>query len=209
MRLGRAARRVGQVGALAVATAVAAAACGGDDATLTGYERTPAPEVAGIVLPNLTDDGDDFALRADPGELLLVYFGYTNCPDYCPTTMSDVRLARDELDDELDARIDIAMITIDPDRDLDVLAEYVTGFMADGIALGTADAGELAAAAAPFGAAYSVEEAEDGGEPSVGHSTSLYAVDDNGTLVLTWPFGVEIEQLATDFEILLDRMDDA
>lgn len=198
-----------RIAALAAIATMAITACGGDDPTLSGYERTPAPEVGGIVLPNLTDGGSDFAMRANPGELLLVYFGYTNCPDYCPTTMSDVKLARNELDDELDARLDIAMITIDPDRDLELLPAYVGGFMADGIALGTADAGLLADAAAPFGAAYSVEEADDGGEPIVGHSTSLYAVDENGTLLLTWPFGVGIEELATDFEILLDRVDAA
>ena len=194
--------------AAAVAAAAVLAACGGDDPQLTGYERDPAPEVGGITMPNLTVGGDDFAFRADDGELLVVYFGYLNCPDYCPTTMSDLKLARNRLDDDLAERVDVAMVTVDPDRDLDSLPDYVEGFFPDGIALGSADDVDLELAAAPFGVAYAIDLDEDG-EPLVGHTTSLYAVDDRGVLVLTWPFGVEIDQLATDLEILLDRTGDA
>jgi protein SCO1/2 len=202
-------RAIGKVMALTALTSIVVTACGGDEPTLTGYERTPPPEVGGITLPNLTDGGTDFTLRADPDEVLVVYFGYLNCPDYCPTTMSDLKLARNRLDDDLAERIDVAMVTVDPDRDLELLPEYIGGFFADGIALGTADAGDLASAAAPFGAVYAISLDDETGEPLVGHTTSLYAIDDTGHLALTWPFGVTIEDLAVDLEILLDRADDA
>ena len=98
--------------AATVAALLTVAACGGDEPTLTGYERDPAPEVGDISMPNLTEGGD-FAFRADDGELLVVYFGYLNCPDFCPTTMSDLKLARNRLDDDLADRVTVAMVTVD------------------------------------------------------------------------------------------------
>lgn len=186
------------VGLLLVVTA-----CGGDEPReLAGYRRTPPPEVGEFELPDLADGGAPFALRAEPGELLVVYFGYTNCPDFCPTTLSDVRLARQRLDEP--ERVDVAMIAIDPDRDLPILADYVGGFFEDGHALGTDDPDLLARVAAPFGTTYLVETNEEG-EIEVGHRTDLYAVDDQGRLAITWQFGTEIAELAADMEALLDE----
>jgi protein SCO1/2 len=190
-----------------VAAATAAlllSACGSDAPTLSGYEREPAPEVGSLALPDLTNRGAKFPLQADPGRLLIVYFGYTNCPDYCPTTMSDLRLALRRLDDADAARVDVAMVTVDPARDIPVLPDYIGGFFPDGHALGTDDAALLAEVAAPFGVAYDVS-VNDAGDIEVGHTTSLYAVDDTGHLALTWQFNTPIEDLADDLKILLDR----
>lgn len=176
-----------------------AATAGGE---LAGYARDPAPLVGDYELPDLSNGGAPFALRAEPGELLVIYFGYTNCPDFCPTTLSDVRLARRELDDP--SAVDVAMITIDPERDLPILAEYLGGFFPDdGHALGTDDQALLASIAAPFGTSYEVSTNTEG-EIEVGHRTDLYAVDDQGRLALTWPFGVSKDALAADFRQLLD-----
>jgi protein SCO1/2 len=183
--------------------AAALTACGGDDddsSELAGYRIEPVPEVAGVALPDLTDGGADFSFQADPGKLLVVYFGYTNCPDFCPSTMANVKLARQQLDDP--DRVDVAMVTIDPGRDLDVLPAYVASFVPDAHALGTDDFERLDRAAAPFGVSYEVKQAADG-EIEVSHTTSLYAVDDAGRVVLTWPFGVTIDQLAGDLAQLL------
>ena len=119
-------RRPRSLIALAVAGTLTIAACGGDDSTarpdadreLAGYRRDPAPVVGDLTLPDLTADGEEFAIRADPGEILAVYFGYTNCPDFCPTTLSDLRLATRRMDPADAARVDLAMVTVDPPRDL-------------------------------------------------------------------------------------------
>ncbi len=188
--------------ALVIGLTMAALACGGNDRDLVGFQREPAPVVAEFELPDLSNDGEPFALRAQPGELLLVYFGYTNCPDFCPTTLSDARLARQQLDDP--AQVDVAMIAIDPDRDLPILADYVGGFFPDdGHALGTDDPSLLAQVAAPFGAQYDVTTNDDG-EIDVAHTTQLYAINDAGEIVLTWQFGVSKDELAADLEQLLD-----
>jgi protein SCO1/2 len=196
---------VRRLAAAGLAALVLLVACGGgDDADreLAGYRREPAPEVGGLALPDLTDDGAELPLRAEPGGLLVVYFGYTNCPDFCPTTLSDLRLATRRMSEEDAARIEVAMVTIDPDRDLPVLADYITSFFDDGHALGTTDAALLASVAAPFGVTYDVRTG-DTGEIEVAHTTSLYAIDDTGRLVLTWQFGVPIDDLAADLTALL------
>jgi protein SCO1/2 len=186
-----------------VATTLASlSGCGDAPRELAGYRREPAPVVAEFELPDLSNDGEPFALRARPGELLVVYFGYTNCPDFCPTTMSDVRFARQQLDDP--DLVDFAMVTIDPDRDLPILADYVSGFFPEtGHALGTDDQGLLTSVAAPFGTSFHVDT-DDDGEIEVAHRTDLYAIDDQGRLVLTWAFGVSRDDLAADFRQLLE-----
>lgn len=172
------------------------------DRELTGYRRDPPPEVGALTLPDLARGGEEVALRADEGELLVVYFGFTNCPDFCPTTLSDLRLATKRMTPADAARIDVAMITVDPDRDLPVLADYITSFFESAHALGTDDASRLAEVAAPFGVGYQIDEGPDG-EIEVAHTTALYAIDDEGELALTWQFGVSIDELAADLVQLL------
>lgn len=191
----------------AVAAVAVLAACGGETRELAGYRRDPAPVVGGLSLPDLTADGADFELRAEPGGLLAVYFGYTNCPDFCPTTLSDLRLALRRMDEADAARVDVAMVTVDPERDLPVLAAYVTSFFDDGHALGTEDENRLQAAAAPFGVAYTITRGDGGEIEDVSHTTALYVVDDQGELVLTWQFGVAIDDLAADLDQLLAEED--
>lgn len=192
----------------ALITALALTAGCGDsgapraDGEFAGYRREPPPDVSELALPDVADGGTDFALRAEPGNVLAVYFGYTNCPDFCPTTLSDLRLATRRMDPDLAERVDLAMITVDPERDLPILAGYVTSFFDDAHALGTDDPARLAEVAAPFGAGYGITTAEDG-DVEVAHTTSLYAVDDKGRLVLTWQFGVSIDDLAGDLTRLL------
>lgn len=194
-----------RVGTALIAVALIAGACGGDPPReLSGYRREPAPMVGDITLPDLTADGADMAFQAEPGHLLVVYFGYTNCPDFCPTTLSDLRLATRRMDAAAADRIDVAMVTVDPQRDTPVLADYITSFFDRGHALVTDDPARLARAAGPFGVTYNVEQTADG-SIEVAHTTSLYVVDDTGHLTLTWQFGVPIDDLAADLSQLLEE----
>ena len=174
-------------------------ACGGQR-ELAGYIRTPNPSLSGVTLPVLGVEGVERELVARPDGLLIVYFGYTNCPDVCPTTMQDLRIALREVDEA--ERVDVAMVTVDPERDVPILPDYVTSLFSDGIALGTDDPAQLRAAADIFGASYLVTEAEDG-SIEVAHSGSLYAVDDSGELLITWPFGLDRDELRADIEDLI------
>ena len=187
--------------ALVVATAAfAASSAGCSTREFAGFVREPAPDVSALSLPD-TSTGDDLTFRARPGGLLMVYFGYTNCPDYCPTTMSELKIALRRAGEP--AAVNVAMVTVDPDRDGPILADYVGSFFPGGHALVTYDDALLAEVAAPFGASYLVST-DDDGSVEVAHSTALYAVDDTGQLVMTWPFGIDIDEMAADIKDLLD-----
>ena len=95
------------------------------------------------------------------------------------------------------------MVTIDPDRDTALLADYVGSFVEGGHALATDVAADLRAVADPFGVTYLVET-NASGEIEVAHSPQLYVVDDAGQLALTWQFGVAADDLAGDLEQLLE-----
>ena len=189
---------------LVLAMGLVASACGsGAEYDPAGIVRTPAPDVSDIVLPDITN-GVDMAFVAEPGGVLIVYWGYTACPDVCPTTLAEVRKALREIGDQAEL-VDVAMVTVDPDRDtVEVLPVYVQAFVADGVAVRTEDADVLAAAAEPFGVQYSVTIQDDGWVDVV-HTGFLYAIDDQGMIRLTWPFGIESEDIAADLRMLLDE----
>ena len=200
--------------------ALAFAACGSSDAVsegqsgassdpvLSGVVREPAPVVDVASVPSLTDPGTDVEFKAQPGGLEVVYFGFTNCPDVCPTTLSDYSAALNRLEREEEGStdaIDTVMVTVDPARDLDVLPQYVSSFVPDATAAGTLDDDVLQAAAAPFGVSYDVRTLDDG-TVEVDHSPFLYVVDDQGELVLSWQFGATPTDIASDLDILLDQV---
>lgn len=185
---------------------VTATGCG-DDAPreLAGVQRMPLPRVAGVTLPDVAHGGEAFDFVAPDGGLLIVYFGYTHCPDVCPTTLSDIRSALGKIDGDRAERVALAFATVDPDRDdADLVTGYVQSFVPDAAALRTNDAEELAAAADAFGAVYDVST-NDAGEIDVVHSGFTYVVDDDGHLLVTWPFGVPADDIAGDLDLLFDE----
>ena len=196
---------MGRLRPMLLAAGLVLAACGGSadrPATLAGTVREPAPDVAAVSLPDASTGGT-LAMRGPDNGLLVMYFGFTSCPDVCPTTMSDLRAALRDLDEAERERVEVAMATIDPGRDSgDTLTRYVQTFAPGGHALRTDDADELRGAADAFGADYSVT-AKPGGEPEVSHTAWLYAVDDRGRLRVQWPFGTPSDDIANDLSILL------
>lgn len=196
-------RRMLTAVAVAALAGSALVACGSDPPReLAGFVREPGPAVDQVALPDVSRGGEEFAMRADPGSLLVVYFGFTNCPDVCPTTLADLRAGLRQMDPADAARVDLAMVTVDPDRDLPVLADYAQTFVDGARALGTDDPALLRAAADPFGVDYAVV-IDDDGEIEVGHSSQMFVVDDEGQLVLTWQFGISAEDIGADLEQLL------
>ena len=198
----------GLVGALSLALALILTACSSNGLPvpegLAGMVGTPSIQVGHITLPAVSHDATPLAMAAEPGGLLLVYFGYTSCPDICPTTLGDLRTAMKELGDDID-RIDVAFVTVDPDRDTDeITSRYVQTFFPDAYALRTEDADELASAAAAFGTTYEVVEASNG-TVEVGHTAFLYAISSEGTVLVQWPFGMSSELIRNDLIYLLDK----
>lgn len=180
-------------------------ACAAEDLTLAGMVRDPLPSVGTVSLPDASQGGTEFATIAEEGHILVLYFGYTNCPDVCPTTMADLRRAVATLGDDA-TKIDVAMVSVDPARDDgERLTAYIQSFFSDGHSLRTDDPARLEEAAFAFGAAYEVTETEDG-NIDVAHSAFLYAIDPAGYIQVQWPFGMTSEDIASDLEQLLRRL---
>jgi protein SCO1/2 len=184
---------------------LALVACGSDSSVtheLVGYRPSGEQVVNSVALPDASNGDAPFEFVAPTGGLLIVYFGYTSCPDVCPTTLAMLKSALATLGDDA-SRVSLAMATVDPNRDTgEILTGYVQSFVPTAHALRTDQPDELQAVADSFGAIYSVTTSTDG-RIEVSHSGAMYVVNDQGGVVLTWPFGVVSADVAADLELLL------
>jgi len=179
----------------------------GDD-PVPGIVRDPAPSVTGLsfIESSGSEEREDATLTAPDGGLSLVYFGFLSCPDVCPMTMADIGVARQRLPDEINDRIEVAYITLDPDRDDGPrMLDYLDHFFDDGYrALRAPDDASLRTAAERLGVTYEIEPHEpDDRDYGVTHSAITYLVDDEGTVVRELPFGVSAEEFVTAIEASL------
>jgi protein SCO1/2 len=196
----------------AVASGAIGVACGGeqDERTLTGIVRDDPLRSDGITVTDVTDSGaypaeaDTFELVARPESLLVVYFGFTNCPDICPTSLAELRAALQRIGDDAE-RVDLAMITVDPERDTaEVLNGYVGSFVDRYHVLRPSSPEELEAVENAFLASSSVTKAADG-RVEVSHTATTYVVDENGVVQVELPFGHGVDNLVNDLQVLLDE----
>lgn len=183
----------------------------GADSGFNGVVRTPPLDVASVVLPDVAPgaDGASFALAAPPGGYLVVFFGFTSCPDVCPSTLAALRTATERVAERLGpeeaARVEVAMVTVDPQRDTtEKLNAYIGSFLPSWHALRTDDEAALAAAMAPFGATATKRPTSNPGFYTVDHTSTLFVVDDRGQVVLDLPFGSTPAQIADDLTRLLE-----
>jgi protein SCO1/2 len=191
--------------------ALAFAGCGSDETTgqLNGMTRQPPTKVGDVTLPDVNPDSSDPArpLKGEGDGYLLVYFGFTSCPDVCPTTLADLRLALEGLDDSERERIRVAMVTVDPRRDTaKVLNGYLGYFFPKSgfSALRTTDASRLASVESEFGASHRIGKAKKDGSYDVDHSAQTYAVNSDGVVEVEWPFGTSAQDMRSDIELLLE-----
>ena len=175
-----------------------------------GFRRDDPLQVGNLSMTRAFEDGAElpFTFRAEDGKLLVVYFGFTNCPDLCPTTLADLRSAFRRLPGSEDM-VDVAMVTVDPDRDVpEKLVPYLKSFLADPIALRTEDETVLEKVEAGFLASSSITT-EAGGRVNVSHTAATYVVDSQGEVVLEWPFGIGADGMENDLRLLLADLDPA
>jgi protein SCO1/2 len=132
----------------------------------------------------IDQNGKPFGDSDLKGKWHLVFFGYTNCPDTCPTTLNELSLALDRLGKGRDA-VGIVLISVDPERDTpEVLKSYVESFDAPITALtGSADA--VAQAAKAYRVYYAKHPRADGGY-DMDHSAVIYVMDPEGRFVATF-----------------------
>ena len=146
--------------------------------------------------------GKEVKLSDYRGKLVVLYYGYTFCPDVCPTTLAEVTKAVQALGKKADD-VQVVMITVDPERDTpERLAEYMAFFDPSFVGLsGTPD--QIAAAATPFGIYYQKHEGTPASGYLVDHTATVNVLDREGRMRLVWPFGTEGEAMAADLKQML------
>ncbi len=135
------------------------------------------------------------------GKWLLVYFGYTHCPDACPTALSNIALALADLGAQR-GEVRPVFITIDPERDTSkALKDYVTAFDAPILAL-TGTAAQVAQAAKNY-RVYYAKHPEPGGDYSMDHTSIIYVMDPKGRFTASFTGEDPPEQIAARLKKLL------
>ncbi len=152
----------------------------------------PAPEFT------LTaDTGEPVSLESYRGQVVLMYFGYTFCPDICPASLAELAEAAELLGDKAD-EVQVVMVSVDPARDTpEALREYMDYFDSSFVGLTGTD-GEIRAIADAYGVFYQAEEGSAATGYLVDHLASVFVIDKNGDWVEILSYGTPGEQIARD-----------
>ena len=151
----------------------------------------------------LTDHTGHTRTDADfRGKFLLIYFGYTYCPDICPTDLQQIGLAIDKLG-TAGAAVQPLFISVDPERDTrDVLANYVVLFHPRLIGL-TGTAEQIRAVASAYKVYYAKYKPPEGGDYVIDHTGFIYFMDDAGTYRGFFPPGTSADRMVEIIRPLL------
>jgi protein SCO1/2 len=152
----------------------------------------------------LTDYNGKRVTDADfRGKPTLIYFGYTYCPDVCPTSLLLMQTAVDQLGKDAAQHINMLFITVDPERDTPaVLKDYVTNFGPTIIGL-TGSPDDIAAAAKAYRVYYRKNESKDGSPYLMDHSSIFYLLDKKGRFVKHFTHQSKAEDIAAAIKALL------
>ena len=162
------------------------------NASFNGSVISPPAEAPEIALTG--SSGEQVRLSDFRGKIVLIYFGYTSCPEECPTTLAALRQVRADLGDAA-ADVQVLLVTTDPERDTPQrLSDYLSAFDPTFIGL-TGSGSDLEAVYRDYGVTVM-----DDGET---HSTRVFVVDREGNLVLTLPYGMTPDEILHDLRLLL------
>lgn len=172
------------------------------------------PAFTNLDITGNTQFGSDFSLpdttgqartMADfKGRAVVLFFGYTHCPDVCPTTMAELSQALQKLGDD-GKRVEVLMVTVDPARDTaPLLSEYVSAFNPSFIGLRPADTAQLAKITKDFRVYYAQVPGKAAGEYTMDHTAASYVFDPQGRLRLFARDGQGVDIWVHDLKLLLD-----
>jgi protein SCO1/2 len=196
------------------AVAVAALGAGGlalfdarSPDTTASAEANAQPNERASVVAEFELTGHDGMMRTAEdfrGQWSLVFFGFTNCPDICPTTLAEIAQVMDDLGSRADA-VQPLFISVDSERDRpEALAEYVPQFHPSILGLsGTPE--QIEAAAASFKIFYErvpEETAPDG--YTMGHTSQVFLFDPEGAFVRLYGYGTPAPEITADLRARID-----
>ena len=136
------------------------------------------------------------------GKVVVVFFGYTQCPDFCPTTLAELAQAKKALGAAGD-RVQVVFVTVDPERDTpEILKAYLANFGPDFIGLrGSLE--QTAAVAQEFKVFYAKVPGKAPGSYSMDHSAASFVFDTHGQVRLYVPYGADPKAFAADLRQLV------
>jgi protein SCO1/2 len=168
-----------------------------------GFKNTDITGASyGKELALLDHHGTHRTLADYKGKAVVVFFGYTHCPDVCPTTLAEMKAALARLGEDA-KRVQVLFVTVDPERDTrDVLAQYVPAFDPSFVGL-YGDADTTAKVAKDFKVFYQKVAGSRAETYTVDHTAGSYIFDPQGRLRLYVRYGASPDDLAADLRQLL------
>ena len=190
--------------AAAVVGSLALAGCDRAGTASAGFKAidiTGAEYARNFDLPDA--NGQRRTLADFKGRVTLVFFGFTHCPDVCPTTMIELAEVKKALGPD-GARVQSVFITVDPERDTpELLRAYINNFDPSFVALrGSPE--ETSALAKHFKVFYAKVPSKTGGNYIIDHTAASFVFDANGQIRLYTRYGGGAEALKSDLRLLLD-----
>jgi len=176
------------------------ALCAAADSELKAGVFSPARAAPDFSLRG--SDGAVLKLNRYRGKVVILAFGFTSCPDVCPTTLSTLAATRKKLGDKAD-RLQVIYITVDPETDSPERMRTYLGSFDPGFVGGTGTAEQLAAVRQEYGIAASKKML--GSQTAFSHSSFTYLIDRHGSLRGLMPYGQSSDDYLHDVRILLEQ----
>lgn len=173
----------------------------------------PKPSFKNVDISGASEFGKDFALQ-DPsgktrtladfkGKAVVMFFGYTHCPDVCPTTMVELKAVMDKLGADAD-KVQVLFVTVDPERDTGpLLGQYVPAFDPRFLGLRPTDEAALKKVTKDFKVFYAKVPGTSPNNYTIDHSAGSYVFDKNGQLRLFLRHGQGPDPIAADLKQLV------
>jgi protein SCO1/2 len=183
-------------------------------AILTSQEVEVPQELVGVMRPFAktlhpftltTQHGQDFTLRDLEGKWSFVFFGYTSCPDICPTTLTTLKAMMRDLRAGSGAASDIQVVfvAVDPQRDESILGDYLQHFDPSFVGI-TGEEQSLRRFSEQFGAMFIREPAETADFYLISHTSSVFLVDPQSQVVASFPPPHKAGTIASQYEAIRD-----
>jgi protein SCO1/2 len=202
--------RFGRATFVALATACAlggaalVAGCGKQPPAFTNLDITGNKQFGKDF--SLPDSGGTMRSLADyKGKVVVLFFGYTHCPDVCPTTMAELSQALQQLGPDAAKRVQVLFVTVDPERDTSqILGQYVSAFNPTFVALRPADEAQLKQITKDFRVYYAKVPGATPDAYTMDHTAASYVFDTTGKLRLFARDGQGATPWIHDLKLLLD-----
>jgi len=146
--------------------------------------------------------GQPYRLSEQQGKVVLIFFGYINCPDVCPVTLSEFKQIKKELGNQA-GQVEFVFVTVDPERDTqERLQQHLAIFDPAIIGL-TGVQSDLEEVYKSYGVYVAKQDTGSAAGYLVDHTARIYVIDRAGNWRLTFPFGTEVKPMVEDILHLL------